>query len=64
MSFTVTEHAEVTYHQERRGRPGTSTRYPRSEKPRFFVAAAVRSDNVAYDAVTDGMFPSSPTIAR
>jgi hypothetical protein len=57
VSCTVTEQAEVTYHQERRGRPGTSTRYRRSEKPRFFVAAAVRSDNVAYDAVTDGMFP-------
>lgn len=57
VSFAVTEQAEVTYHQERRGRPGTSTRYRRSEKPRFFVTAAVRSDNVAYDAVTDGMFP-------
>jgi len=57
VNFTVTEQVEVTYHQEKRGRPGTSTRYRKSEKLQFSVTAAVRSENVAYDAMTDGMFP-------
>ena len=48
---------EVAYRQERRGRPGTSTRYRRSEKPVFTITAAVNAETVAYDAVTDGCFP-------
>jgi len=57
LSVTVTEQVEVTYHQEKRGRPGASTGYRKAEKLQFSVTAAVRSDNVAYDAMTDGMFP-------
>jgi transposase len=57
VSCRVTESVEVTYHQERRGRPGTSTRYAKREKLHFAVTAEVRAENVSYDAVTDGMFP-------
>jgi transposase len=57
VSFTVTESTEVTYHQERRGRAGASTRYRKREKLHFAITAAVRAETVSYDAVTDGMFP-------
>jgi len=57
VSFTVTESTEVTYHQERRGRPGASTRYRKREKLHFAITAVVRAETVSYDAVTDGMFP-------
>ncbi|MHB1975267.1 MAG: IS1634 family transposase, partial [Acidimicrobiales bacterium] len=54
---TVTEETEVSFTQERRGRPGAGTRYRRSEKAVFHVTAAVVADTVAYDARGDGCFP-------
>jgi transposase len=57
VSCSVTESVEVTYHQERRGRPGASTRYRKKERLHFAITAEVRADNVSYDAVIDGMFP-------
>jgi hypothetical protein len=53
----VTEETEVTFSQERRGRPGADTRYRRKQKTVFRVAAEVDADTVAYDARTDGLFP-------
>jgi transposase len=58
VTFTITETTEQTFRQERRGRPGTETRYRRSEKPIFTITAAIRAETVAYDAVTDGCFPT------
>lgn len=57
VSCSVTESSEVTYRQERRGRPGASTHYRKKEKPRLAITAEVRAEHVSYDAVTDGMFP-------
>jgi len=57
VAFTLTQTTEATYRQERRGRPGSKTRYRRTEKPVFTITATVRADTVAYDAVTDGCFP-------
>jgi len=57
VGFTITETADVTFRQERRGRPGDQTRYRRREKPTFTITAAIRAENVAYDAATDGTFP-------
>lgn len=57
VSFKLTETIEETFRQERRGRPGTETRYRRSEKRVFAITAEVRADTVTYDAVTDGCFP-------
>lgn len=57
VGFTVTESTDTRFRQERRGRPGTDTRYRRSDKPVFNVAAQLRSELVAYDALTDGCFP-------
>jgi transposase len=57
VGFTVTESTDTTYRQESRGRPGSSTRYRRSDKPVFSIAAKVHADLVSYDAATDGCFP-------
>ncbi len=57
VGFTITEAKEVAFRQERRGRPGSETRYRRTEKPVFAVSAAIRAEAVAYDAATDGCFP-------
>jgi hypothetical protein len=57
VTHTITESTTTTFRQERRGRPGSQTRYRRTEKPVFTITATVRADTVAYDAVTDGCFP-------
>jgi len=58
VGFTITETTEVDHRQENRGRPGAQTRYRRTEKTVFTVTAAIQADKVAYDAVTDGCFPT------
>lgn len=58
VSFHVSESSEVSYRQERRGRPGDKTRYRRSERTVFDVTAKINAGTVAYDAVTDGCFPT------
>lgn len=57
VGFTITETTQVAHRQENRGRPGAGTRYRRTEKTIFTITAAIRADNIAYDAVTDGCFP-------
>jgi len=57
VGFTVAESSQETYRQENRGRPGTSTRYRRTDRPVFTITANVRAETVAYDAATDGCFP-------
>ena len=54
---SLTEESGVTFAQERRGRPGDSTRYRRREKTVFHVVAEVDAATVAYDARADGLFP-------
>jgi hypothetical protein len=58
VGFTINATTDVSFHQELRGRPGTATRYRRAEKPVFTITAAIHADNVAYDAATDGCFPT------
>lgn len=53
----VAELKEPVFRQERRGRPGTNTRYIRRWRPRFSVTARVRDDVVKADERSDGMFP-------
>jgi transposase len=57
VEYTVAQANQTTYRQEHRGRPGTQTRYRRTERPVFTISAAVRATAVTYDAVTDGCFP-------
>ena len=57
VGWRVREETVTSYHQERRGRPGTATRYRRREKTVFHVEAVTNAEAIAYDARTDGMFP-------
>lgn len=57
VGFAITETIEVAHRQEKRGRPGAQTRYRRTEKTIFTISAAIHTENVSYDAVTDGCFP-------
>src|SRR5665811_1888397 len=43
--------------EARRG-PGAQTRYRRTEKTVFTITAPIAADKVAYDALTDGCFPT------
>lgn len=58
VGFTITETTQVDHRQENRGRPGAATRYRRTEKTVFTITAAIHADKVAYDAVSDGCFPT------
>ena len=57
VTFTVTETTEETFRQEKRGRPGNTTRYRKLTKTRFQVIATVNADQVRHDAASDGCFP-------
>lgn len=49
--------AEHTYRQERRGRPGPDTKYVRQEKKHFSLTWTLDEEAIAYDHVSDGMYP-------
>lgn len=53
----VDEAADVTFRQERRGRPGKATRYVRKERQRFSVSLKTRPEVIEQDSRSDGMFP-------
>ena len=54
---TVTETVEERYRQEKRGRPGSDTRYRKIAKTRYALAVSVDVEQVRYDAASDGCFP-------
>jgi hypothetical protein len=58
VGFTITETPQLTYHQERRGHPASHTRYRRTATPAFTITAAIHAHNLAYDAATDGCYPT------
>ena len=57
IGFVVKEQHNEIFRQERRGRPGTNTRYRKSVKTEFSIEATTKADVIAYDAATDGCFP-------
>ena len=57
ITVTIGATVEETYRQERRGRPGTNTRYRKSTRTRYTIGWQPRTDVIAYDAATDGCFP-------
>ena len=57
ISYAVAETVTETFRQERRGRPGTHTRYRRHTTTRHTISWDTRLDVLAYDAATDGCFP-------
>ena len=57
VSFEVTERAEETFRQEKRGRPGNDTRYRKITRTHHRITWTVAEDLVACDAASDGCFP-------
>jgi transposase len=57
IAVTVAETVQETFRQERRGRPGTNTRYRKTTRTRHTIGWQPRVDVIAYDAATDGCFP-------
>ena len=57
VGFSVAESTVTDYRQETRGRPGSDTRYRRTDKVVFSVVAEINAELVSYDAATDGCFP-------
>ncbi|MDQ3575657.1 MAG: IS1634 family transposase [Actinomycetota bacterium] len=57
IGFEVTETTEESLRQEKRGRPGSNTRYRKLTRTHHRVAWQVREDVVARDAASDGCFP-------
>ncbi|HEY5186839.1 MAG TPA: IS1634 family transposase [Actinomycetes bacterium] len=57
LTVTVTATTEESFRQEHRGRPGADTRYRKTTRTRHTISWNTRLDVLAYDAVTDGMFP-------
>ncbi len=57
IAVTVAETVEETFRQERRGRPGTNTRYRKTSRTRYTISWQPRTEVIAYDAATDGCFP-------
>jgi len=57
IDLDVVETIETDHKQEKRGRPGPSTRYMAIERTRFHVNWEMNNTNVKADACSDGMFP-------
>lgn len=53
----VKEEHEPRFRQEKRGRPGKTTRYRRTERLRFDVTWVPNEEMIDYDARCDGIFP-------
>jgi transposase len=46
-----------SYRQERRGRPGSKTKYLRTTKRRWHISWQLAQEAIAYDVMSDGMYP-------
>ena len=57
IGVTVEEHTSERFRQEKRGRPGTDTRYRKISRTHHRVAFTVDEARVDRDAASDGMFP-------
>jgi transposase len=57
ITYEITDTVQESFRQEKRGRPGSQTRYRKTEKTVFALSFRVDDEKVAYDAATDGQFP-------
>jgi transposase len=57
VTVEVSEQTAETYRQERRGRPGATTRYVRHETRRFAITHRVEFERLDEEARCDGVFP-------
>jgi len=55
--YEIQETTQESFRQEKRGRPGSQTRYRKTEKTSFTLGFRVDEEKAAYDAATDGCFP-------
>ena len=56
IEYNIHEKTKYRFKQEKRGRPGTHTKYNRTQKE-FHITWELRLENIEYDARSDGMFP-------
>ncbi|MEO9220869.1 MAG: IS1634 family transposase [Mycobacteriaceae bacterium] len=54
---TITETTQETFRQEKRGRPGTDTRYRRITRTHHAIDWHPNDEAITYDAASDGCFP-------
>jgi len=57
VAYEIQERREPRFRQERRGRPGHTTRYVRGERVRFTLTFHPRAAAIKADAQCDGLFP-------
>jgi transposase len=57
LTVEVKETTSATYRQERRGRPGETTRYKKQERTRFEIVHRVELERLDEEARCDGVFP-------
>jgi transposase len=57
IAYEIAETVQESFRQEKRGRPGSQTRYRKTAKTVFTLTFTVDEAKVAYDAATDGQFP-------
>ena len=57
ITYEIGQSTQEGFRQEKRGRPGSETRYRKTEKTVFTLTFKIDEDKVAYDAATDGCFP-------
>jgi transposase len=57
ITVTIEERTEAKYRQERRGRPGETTRYVKQERLRFGLVHRIELERLDEEARCDGIFP-------
>ena len=57
LATEVTDKTEERFRQERRGRPGSQTRYRKVIRHYFGLSWSIREDQIVVDAASDGCFP-------
>ena len=57
ITYEIQQITQDGFRQEKRGRPGSETRYRKTQKTIFTLTFHIDEDKVAYDAATDGCFP-------
>ena len=57
IAYEIQETVQESFRQEKRGRPGSQTRYRKTAKTVFALTFQVDDKKVAYDAATDSCFP-------
>jgi len=57
ITYEIQQSTQEAFRQEKRGRPGSETRFRKTQKTIFTLTFHIDEDKVAYDAATDGCFP-------